>query len=92
MEVKKDLEDGKGDTYSRKEIGKVRNSLIVMGSIRLGRRATELSKMRLKEVEDAEERMVNNKKFHLVCVKEQKTTSTTGEPATVSFNLFNISI
>lgn len=70
--------------YPRTEITKVRNSLIIIGTIRIGRRSLEMTQMTLSEVQEAEAKEVDGSIFYLVEVKEQKNNDS-GEPAVVPF-------
>ena len=59
---------------------KVRDALIAIGTVRLGRRSKELIRMSLDEVNKAEQRTVNNEPFYIIHVTEQKNAKT-GEAA-----------
>ena len=51
--------------YNENEILKVRNSLIAVATVRLGRRSKEMTRMTLREVEEAEPSMVGEQNFIL---------------------------
>ena len=67
-----------------KEILDIRNSLMAVAALRLGRRSQELVKMTLKEVEEAEEKTVDDKHFYIVKVLEQKDLKM-GKEAAIAF-------
>jgi len=62
----------------------VRDRLMAIGTLRLGRRSKELAYMTLDEVREAEEIDIKGKSHRLIEVKNQKTAHT-GEPAPVAF-------
>ena len=70
--------------YTTSEICKLRNALIGVATIRIGRRSLEMVKMKLNEVEDAKKTEIDGKLFWIVNVVEQKNTFT-GKPAPVVF-------
>ena len=72
-------------SYSRKQVFKVRDALIAVATVRLGRRSLEMTRMTLSEVDDAQETAINNKTHHLIKVLEQKN-SITGKPAPVVYD------
>ena len=59
-------------SYDEKKVLDVRNNLMVVGSIRLGRRSKELMTMTLEEVAEAEKTLINGEAFHIVKVMDQK--------------------
>ena len=50
----------------------VRDGLMAIATLRLGRRSKELLTMKLSEVEKAEVKLINRQKYHIVKVLEQK--------------------
>ena len=66
-----------------KEIIDIRDSLIAVATIRLGRRSKELMKMNIKEVNDAKILNVENTVYYLIEVLNQKNTKM-GEAAPVA--------
>ena len=78
LQVSEDIKNSVHLNYSNRTIAKVRNSLITIGTLRLGRRSMELTKMTTMEVDEAEGVFVGEQKYYFVKVQEQKTTSSTG--------------
>ena len=67
-----------------KDIRSIRDELIAVGTLQLGRRSLEMTHMQLSEVEEAEERYVDGIKYHIIKVAMHKNTDL-GEPAPVAF-------
>lgn len=59
--------------YIREEIFNVRNCVIAVGTLKMGRRTKELSKMTVEKALNARERTVNGVRYHVVVVVDQKT-------------------
>lgn len=51
-----------------------------------GNRTTDLTNMKLAEVREAEERIVNGDRYKMISVKEHKNTNKSGEPAMVQLH------
>ena len=79
-----DSKSGKCASYTTAEAVKVRNSLMAVATLRLGRRTKELTHMTLDEVKNAEKRRVLDESFHIIEVSNQKAVRT-GTPAPVAF-------
>lgn len=77
--------------YTENEILKVRNSLIAVATVRIGRRSKEMTRMTLLEVEEAEITMIGEEKFHIINVAEQKN-SRGGKPAPVPYTDIEYSV
>ena len=67
-----------------KDIRSIRDGLIAVGTLQLGRRSLEMTHMQLSEVEEAEEKYVDGIKYHIIKVAMHKNTDL-GEPAPVAF-------
>ena len=67
-----------------KEILEIRDKLMVVGFLRLGRRTKEIICMTVTEVEEAESRLIDGKKFFIVEVAEHKNMKS-GLKAPVTF-------
>lgn len=82
------VEENKANTdrvYSRSEALQVRDSLMAVATLRLGRRSKELMTMTLQEIADAEEEIIRDEKYWFIKVADQKA-SKVGEAATVAFH------
>ena len=79
-----DFEKNSVSKYGIKQTIKVRNSLIAVATVRLGRRSKELSTMSLEEVSEADKEIVDGKEVYIIKVVDQKSTKT-GIPAPVVF-------
>lgn len=82
------LEDTLGHNYlnfDKAKITQIRNDLIVVPTIRLGRRSTELITMTCDEVQRAEERLINGEVHFIVKVLEQKDIKS-GNEAPIAYN------
>ena len=82
--VHEDVGRGAHKSYSRKHITQVRNALMAVATVRLGRRSLEMTKMTLDEVEGATESRINGVKHYTINVSDQKN-SCTGMPAPVVY-------
>ena len=71
--------------FDRKEIMKIRDSLIAVATVRLGRRSLEMTRMTLHEVEKATVSVIDGETYHTINVSEQKNTYT-GEAAPVVYD------
>jgi len=61
----------------------IRNSLMAIATLNLGRRSLELTTVTLGEASEAEEKVVNGDDHFIISVKCQKTSGT-GNPAPLS--------
>ena len=73
------------DVYTKEQINRVRDDLIAVGALKLGRRTKEMMTMTCKEVEEAEEREINDERFHIIKVMKQKNLKS-GKEAPVAFS------
>lgn len=71
--------------FSRNEALNVRNTLMAIGTLRLGRRSKELITMTLEEVAAAEKQSISGENYYFVKVANQKGARS-GESATVPFH------
>lgn len=65
--------------FDKHKITEIRNDLMLVAAIRLGRRSTELVTMTCEEVGRAEERSINDEPHYIVKVFEQKNIKTGNE-------------
>jgi len=72
------------DSYTKKQVIEIRNNLMAIGTIRIGKRSKEIIKMTIDEMKDASQREVGDKVFYIVKVYDQKSLKN-GKPAAVSF-------
>ena len=85
MKVLDDMRQQKHLEYNAKQVSEVRNGLIMIGAIRLGRRAKEFARMTVDEAKKAERVEVNGEEFFLIEVSDQKTANSSGDPAHVPY-------
>ena len=64
--------DDNYNEYDREKINQIRDDLITVGTLKLGRRSKEMMKMTIDEVEKAEKREVNGNNIFIVKVRNQK--------------------
>lgn len=79
-----DHESGNLEAYNATQVIEVRNTLMSTATIRLGRRAKELVRMTLTEVEERECKTVNDKNMFIIMVAAQKTSGT-GQAAPIVY-------
>lgn len=72
-------------SFDKDQILVIRNDLIVVATIRLGRRSKELTTMSLEEVKSAERIEVNGECSYVIKVLEQKNIKT-GQEAPIAYN------
>ena len=85
LKIKRDMTEGKHKNYTKAAIMNVRNLLILMGTIRLGRRSKEFTTMTVTDATQAEKVPIDSENFFFVKVGEQKTLQSTGEAATIPY-------
>ena len=77
---------GKLEAYSEDQILHVRNLLIEIGTIRIGRRSKELVEMTIEESNDAEDALVDEEHYKIINAFNQKNIRT-GELAPVPYSV-----
>ena len=83
-EAHNDVENKTIADYTDTQIINVRNHLLALGAVRLGRRSKELLKMKKIEVANAEKRKIKGIDHFIIKVADQKN-SKTGDPAPVAY-------
>ena len=84
-EISQQMEKNVHLTFNSKEITKIRDSLIAVATVRLGRRSLEMTRMTLEEVKGATESVINGNKYYTINVRDQKNTHT-GSAAPVVYH------
>ena len=79
-------DENEWQSFDMTEIRKIRDSLIMIATIRISRRSKEMTSMTLREVENAEDCVADGVLYKIIKVTDQKQ-SKSGEPAPIAYTV-----